>query len=184
METNGKGVFHAPCIIRRSGPDDAVTLVELVRELARFEELEAFARATPDDFRTHLFGARPLAEAILAEVDGVAVGFALYFMTFSTFRGQPGIYLEDLYVRSELRGRGIGKALLSSVAGAGAARGACRLEWSVLKWNAPAIGFYEALGARPLDAWTVYRLDGESFDRLAELTPPAPQPLDRETNAG
>jgi GNAT superfamily N-acetyltransferase len=163
-----------PFVIRSAGPDDAETIVELVRELARFEHLEEFVRATPDDFRTHLFGSRPLAEAILAEVGGEAVGFALYFATFSTFRGRPGIYLEDLYVRPEQRGRGIGKALLASVASAGAARGGCRLEWSVLKWNTPAIGFYEALGARTLDDWTVYRLDGDSYDRLVQRTPPAP----------
>ncbi len=174
MATDRHGVLHTPYIIRPSRPGDAVTLVELVRELARFEDLEAYARATADDFRTHLFGPRPLAEAILAEVEGMAVGFAIYFMTFSTFRGRPGTYVEDLYVRSDHRGRGIGKALLSRVASTAAARGGCRLEWSVLKWNTPAIGFYEALGARPLDAWTVYRLDGAPFDRLVQLTPLTP----------
>src|SRR5947209_5887705 len=109
MSKDVENVSYTPCFIRASGPDDAGTLVELVRELARFEEVEPYARATPDDFRKHLFGPRPLAEAILAEVEGVAVGFALYFMTFSTFRGRPGIYIEDLFVRPGLRGRGIGK---------------------------------------------------------------------------
>jgi GNAT superfamily N-acetyltransferase len=172
--TELKNVSDTPYVIRPAVPDDALTLVELVRELARYEHLEEYARATPDDFRTHLFGPRPLAEAILAEVDGEAVGFALYFMTFSTFRGRPGIYVEDLYVRPGQRGRGIGRALLARVAGTGAGRGVCRLEWSVLKWNTPAIGFYQSLGARELDAWMVYRLDGLSFDRLVASTPPAP----------
>lgn len=174
MSINITVVSSTPYLIRPAGPDDAETLVELVRELARFEHLDEYARATPEDLRTHLFGPHPLAEAILAEVEGEAVGFALYYTTFSTFRGRPGIYVEDLYVRPERRGRGIGKALLSSVASAGAARGGCRLEWSVLKWNTPAIGFYEGLGARPLDAWTVYRLEGDPFDRLVQRTPPAP----------
>jgi len=174
MSIDVKIVSYTPYLIRPAGPDDAVTLVELVRELARFEHLEEYARATPDDFRTYLFGPHPLATAILAEAEGEAAGFALYYMTFSTFRGEPGIYVEDLYVRSRQRGRGIGKALLSRVASAGAERGGCRLEWSVLKWNTPAIGFYESLGARQLDAWTVYRLDGAPFDRLVQRTPPAP----------
>jgi GNAT superfamily N-acetyltransferase len=163
--------------IRPCRPDDAETLVELVRELAAYEHLEASARATPGDFRTHLFGPRPCAEAILAEVDGVPVGFALFFPTFSTFRGQPGLYLEDVFVRPEHRGRGIGKSLLASVARRAVARGCGRLEWAVLDWNAPAIGFYRALGARPLGEWTVYRIDDEPLARLAALAPPCPSNL-------
>jgi GNAT superfamily N-acetyltransferase len=175
-------------VIRPCCPDDAETLVALVRELATYEHLEAFARATPDDFRAHLFGPRPAAEAILAEVGGSPVGFALFFSTFSTFRGQAGIYLEDVFVRPEHRGRGIGKALLAYVAQVAVARGCGRLEWSVLDWNAPAIGFYRALGARPLDEWTVYRIDDEPLARLARLAPAAPDPSPStstpETTAG
>src|SRR5262249_6609571 len=137
-----------------------------VRELAVYEKLEPCARATPEDFRRHLFGPRLVAEAVLAEVEGQPVGFALWFATFSTFRGQPGLYLEDLFVRPEFRGRGIGKALLASVARLALERGCGRLEWSVLNWNEPAIGFYRALSARPMDEWTVYRLDDEPLRRL------------------
>jgi GNAT superfamily N-acetyltransferase len=171
--------------IRPCRPEDSGTLAALVRELAAYEHLEEFARATPDDFRTHLFGPRPVAEALLAEVDGVPVGFALFFSTFSTFRGQPGIYLEDVFIRPDHRGRGIGKALLASVARIAVERRCGRLEWSVLDWNAPAIGFYRALGARPLDEWTVYRIDDEPLARLAALAPdPTPCPSTTETSPG
>jgi GNAT superfamily N-acetyltransferase len=107
----------------------------------------------------------------MAEVDGEPVGFALAFPTFSTFRGQPGLYLEDLYVKPEHRGKGIGKALLARLARLARDRGFGRLEWSVLDWNEPSIGFYRSLGARPLDQWTVYRIDDGALDRLAALAP-------------
>jgi GNAT superfamily N-acetyltransferase len=155
--------------IRPCRPDDAETLVTLIRELAVYEKLESFARATPEALRTHLFGPTPAAEAILAEVEGAAVGFALFFMTFSTFRGQPGLYLEDIFVRESHRGRGIGKAMLATVARRAVDRGCGRVEWSVLDWNAPSIAFYKSLGARPLDDWTVYRMDEEPLARLAAL---------------
>jgi GNAT superfamily N-acetyltransferase len=151
-----------PCIA-----DDAVALANLIRELAVYERLQAYARATADDLRTHLFGPRPCAEAILAEAQGEPVGFALFFTTFSTFRGQPSLYLEDLFVREPFRGQGIGRALLASVAQRAVERGCGRLEWSVLDWNTPALGFYRALGARPLTDWTVYRIDDEPLARLA-----------------
>ena len=125
----------------------------------------------PDDFRRHLFGADPAAEAAVAEVGGEPAGFALWFSTFSTFRGQPGLYLEDIFVKPGFRGRGIGKGLLAAVARRAVERGCGRLEWSVLDWNAPAIGFYRSLGARPMDEWTVYRIDDEPLRRLAELAP-------------
>ena len=115
-------------------------------ELAVHEKLEQFARATPDDFRHHLFGPRPYAEAIVAEIDGEPAGFALFFPMFSSFRGQPGLYLEDVYVRPVHRGRGIGKALLAKLAKLAMDRGLGRLEWAVLNWNSPAIGFYRGLG--------------------------------------
>jgi GNAT superfamily N-acetyltransferase len=150
---------------------DAETLVNLVRELAVYEELEAFARATADDFRNHLFGPSPAAEAILAEVDGESVGFALFFATFSTFRGQRGLYLEDLFVRPAHRGRGIGKALLASVARRAVDLGCGKLDWLVLDWNELSIAFYKAAGARPIDEWTVYRIDDEPLVQLAKLAP-------------
>jgi len=157
--------------IRAARPEDSEILVNLVYELAVYEKLEQHARATPDDFRRHLFGRRPAARAILAEVGGEPVGFALWFATFSTFRGQPGLYLEDLFVKPRHRGRGIGKGLLAAVARLAVEEGCCRLEWSVLDWNAAAIGFYRALGARPMDEWTVYRIDGEALQGLARLSP-------------
>ena len=159
---------HPPFVIRPAVPEDAATLVNLVRELAVYEQLEAFARATPDNFRDHLFGANRAAEAIVAEVNGDAVGFALFFTTFSTFRGQPGLYLEDLYVRPAARGWGIGKALIAAVAKRAVERGCGRLEWAVLNWNDPAIAFYVAVGARPMDEWTTYRIDDAALVRLAE----------------
>jgi GNAT superfamily N-acetyltransferase len=155
--------------IRAARPEDAELLVNLVRELAVYEKLEQHAQATPNDFRRHLFGPHPAAEAAVAEVAGVPAGFALWFTTFSTFRGQPGLYLEDIYVKPSYRGRGIGKALLAALARRAVERGCGRLEWSVLNWNEPAIGFYCSLGARPMDEWTVYRIDGEPLRRLAEI---------------
>ncbi len=158
--------------IRPCRPDDAEALVRLIHELAVYEHLEDFARATPDALRSHLFGPRPFAEAILAEMGGEPAGFALYFVTFSTFRGQPGLYLEDIFVREAYRGQGIGKSLLAAVAKEAIDRGFGRLEWSVLDWNQPAIGFYRSQGAQPLSDWTVYRIDETSLQRLAELAPP------------
>jgi GNAT superfamily N-acetyltransferase len=153
--------------IRAACPDDAELLANLVRELAVYEKLEHQALATPDDFRRNLFGPRPAAEAVVAEVDGQPVGFALWFTTFSTFRGQPGLYLEDLFVKPDFRGRGIGKGLLAFLAALAVERGCGRLEWAVLNWNEPAIGFYRSVGARPMDEWTVYRIDDEPLRRLA-----------------
>jgi GNAT superfamily N-acetyltransferase len=146
---------------------DAPTLVNLVRELAVYEKLDALMRATADDFRTHLFGSTPRAEATLAEVDHKPVGYALYFPTFSTFRGRPGMFLEDLFVQPDHRRLGIGKALLAEVARRALELGCTKLEWEVLNWNAPSIGFYRSLGAVPLDDWTTYILDDEPFRQLA-----------------
>jgi GNAT superfamily N-acetyltransferase len=158
-------------LIRPARPEDAELLVTLVRELAVYENLEQHALATADAFRGHLFGPNPAAEAAVAEVGGEPAGFALWFATFSTFRGQAGLYLEDIFVRPAYRGRGIGKALLATAARRAVERGCGRMEWSVLDWNAPAIGFYRSLGARPMDEWTVYRIDDEPLKRLAEVAP-------------
>lgn len=154
--------------IRPANPGDVSVLSAMIRELAVYERLEAQVQATPEALREHLFGARPFAEAVLAEVEGRPAGFALYFHTFSTFRAQPSVYLEDLFVRPEHRGKGIGKALLRYLAQLAVDRGCGRLEWAVLDWNEPAIGFYRSLGARPMDEWTVYRLDDEALARLAQ----------------
>lgn len=153
--------------IRPACPEDCETIATLIRELADYEQMLDQARASGEAIRLGLFGPRPFAEAILAEWDGQVVGFALFFHNFSTFRGQPGLYLEDLFVKPSHRGRGIGKALLASLARLAVDRGCGRMEWSVLNWNEPAIGFYRSLGARPMDEWTVYRLDEEPLRRLA-----------------
>lgn len=153
--------------IRPAVEDDALTIAALVRQLAVYERLEAFAVATPDDFKRHLFGPQCAAEALIAECEGEPVGFALFFTTFSTFRGRPGLYLEDIFVKPDHRGRGIGKALLAAVARRAVERRCGRLEWAVLDWNTPAIEFYRAAGARPLDDWTTFRIDDEALAALA-----------------
>jgi len=153
-------------MIRTATPDDVPVLHAMIRELAEYEKEADQARATEEQLCEALFGERPAAFAHLAEADGEPVGFALWFLNFSTWRGVHGIHLEDLYVRPSARGGGHGRALLTELARICVARGYERLEWAVLNWNAPSIAFYEALGARPQDEWTTYRLtDGA----LAEL---------------
>ncbi len=157
-----------PFFIRAALPGDVPMVLALVHELAEYERLVHEVDATEDDLREALFGSRPCAEVLIAGIDGdVIVGFALFFHNFSTFRGRPGIYLEDLYVRPEYRGAGIGRALLARLASLAVERGCRRLEWSVLDWNAPAIGFYTALGAEPMHGWTVFRLTDASLAALA-----------------
>ena len=153
--------------IRPARLEDAPTIANLIRELAVYEKLEHQVKATADDLARHLFGDRPAAEAIIAEVDGEPVGFSLFFSTFSTFRGQPGLYIEDIFVRPEHRGRGIGKKLLANVARLAVDRGCGRLEWSVLDWNTPSIEFYRSQGAAPMDEWTVFRVDDRALIELA-----------------
>lgn len=140
----------------------------LIRELAEYERDPGAAQATDADLHAALFGDgdRPVAECLIGEVDGEAQGMALFFTSFSTWTGRPGIYLEDLFVRPGARGRGLGKALLAAVAQIAVERGCRRVEWSVIDWNEPAIGFYKTLGARPMDQWTVWRVDGEALARL------------------
>lgn len=155
-------------MIRVATPEDVPAVHAMVRELAEYEKALDEANATVDQLREALFGERPAAYAHVAvsDDDGEVVGFALWFLNFSTWRGVHGVYLEDLYVRPERRGGGYGKALLGELARICVERGYGRLEWSVLDWNAPSIAFYESLGARPQSGWTVYRLtDGA----LAEL---------------
>lgn len=154
--------------IRPAGPDDCGLVLALIRELAEFERLAHEVVATEAGLREHLFGAGARgAEVVLAEVDGAPVGYALFFHTFSTFLGRPGLYLEDLFVRPAHRSRGHGRRLLAHVAALAVARGCGRLEWSVLDWNARALAFYRAVGAVPMDGWTVQRLTGEALARLA-----------------
>ncbi|MFD1660430.1 GNAT family N-acetyltransferase [Streptomyces caeni] len=154
-------------MIRTATPADVPLVHALIRELAEYEKAADEARATREQLMEALFGDRPAAFAHVAEDDGgEVVGFALWFLNFSTWRGVHGIYLEDLYVRPQARGAGHGKALLTELARICVARGYERLEWSVLDWNRPAIGFYERLGARPQDEWTVYRLTDGALARL------------------
>lgn len=153
--------------LRPAAPADIPLLIELITELADYERLVHEVKADAQRMHEHLFGPRPYAEVLIGEVDGVTQGFALFFHNYSTWLSQPGIYLEDLYVRPAARGAGLGKALLTELARLAVERGCGRLEWSVLDWNEPAIGFYQSLGARPQDEWTVYRLTGDALKDLA-----------------
>jgi GNAT superfamily N-acetyltransferase len=159
-------------------PDDRLTIVPatksdvpliltLIKELAKYERLAHEVVATEEILTETLFGERPYAEVIIAVYDNTPVGYALFFHSYSTFLGRPGMYLEDLYVQPPLRGKGIGKALLAELARIAEARKCGRLEWAVLDWNEPAIGFYKSLGAQPMDTWTVYRITGEPLSKLA-----------------
>ncbi|MET9731367.1 GNAT family N-acetyltransferase [Streptomyces sp. NPDC006458] len=155
-------------MIRTATPDDIPVIHALVRELAEYEKAPDEAKATQEQLHEALFGERPAAYAHIAEDDetGEPVGFALWFLNFSTWRGTHGIYLEDLFVRPTARGAGHGRALLTELARLCVERGYQRLEWSVLNWNEPAIGFYQSLGAAPQDEWTVYRLTDEALTAL------------------
>lgn len=152
--------------IRPAGPGDLPLIASLIRDLANYERLAHEVRFDEAVLGEKLFGSRPYAEVVIGEIDGKAQGFALFFHNFSTFEGRPGIYLEDLFVRSEARGSGLGKALLAHLAALAVERDCARLEWSVLDWNEPAIGFYKRLGARMMDEWTVMRLDGPALEQL------------------
>ena len=153
--------------IRFAERADVPVILRLIKALSVYEKLEDKVVATEEKVDRALFGRRPYAETIIAELDGKPVGFALFFHNFSTFLAQPGIYLEDLFVEPEQRGAGIGRALLARLAQIAVERECGRLEWAVLDWNKDAIGFYERLGATPNDEWTVYRLTGEALRSLA-----------------
>jgi GNAT superfamily N-acetyltransferase len=148
---------------------DTPVILDLIRQLAEYERLGDKVIATEERLRQSLFGPRPAAEVLLAAADGEIVGFAVFFTNYSTFLAQPGIYLEDLFVKPHARGQGIGKALLARVAQLAAERGCGRVEWAVLDWNKPSIGFYESLGAVAMSDWTTFRLHGEPLARLAGL---------------
>lgn len=153
--------------IRPAAVADLPAIMVLVRELAEYERLADAMVATEESFQAALFGERPTAEALVALVDGEMVGYAIYFQNFSTFIGRAGIYLEDLYVRPERRGSGIGKRLLTGVAQVAVERQCQRLEWVVLDWNTPSIEFYKSLGAEPLDEWTIFRMTAGAIAKLA-----------------
>lgn len=153
--------------IRFAERRDVPVIAELIRALSRYEKLEHEVTMTEELIDKTLFGPRPYAETLLAEENGRAIGFALFFHNFSTFLAQPGIYLEDLYVMEEHRSKGVGRALLERLAAIAVERDCGRLEWAVLDWNTDAIGFYKRLGAKPNSDWTVYRLTGEPLRTLA-----------------
>jgi GNAT superfamily N-acetyltransferase len=153
-------------LIRPARPEDVSTIAALIRALAEYERLSHEVVFQEAELREHLFGARRYAEVMLAEEDGAVVGFALFFHTYSTFLARPSLYLEDLFVRPEHRGKGYGKALLQHLAGLALERGCGRLEWAVLDWNEPAINFYKSLGAVPMHDWTVFRVTGDALRRL------------------
>ena len=153
--------------IRSATRGDVPLVLEFIRELARYERLEHEVSASEAQLAAALFGERPYAEVVLACIGGEPVGFALFFHNFSTFKGRPGIYLEDLFVRPEARGRGIGKRLLAYLARTAVERRCARLEWAVLDWNEKAIAFYRAMGAEAMDEWTVNRVSGPALAKLA-----------------
>ena len=155
-------------IIREATIKDAAVILALIKDLAQYEKLSHEVAATEDDIRQSLFGDRPVAEALIGELEDVPISFALFFYNFSTFLGKPGIYLEDLYVKSDYRGNGFGRKMLAHIAGLAKERNCGRFEWSVLDWNAPAIRTYDRLNARPMKEWILYRLTGDALDKLAQ----------------
>jgi GNAT superfamily N-acetyltransferase len=156
-----------PISIRPADAGDVAVILQFIRDLAQYEHLEHQVVATEEMLRESLFGGRPYAEVVLACLNGEPVGFALFFHNFSTFLGRAGIYLEDLYVRPEARGHGVGHRLLTWLAATAVSRGCGRLEWAVLDWNEPSIRFYRNLGAVPLDDWTTYRVTGPALNALS-----------------
>jgi GNAT superfamily N-acetyltransferase len=153
--------------IRPVTPADVPLVVTFIHELAGYEKLAHEVVCTEDDFHTALFGERPVIEGIIASLEGDPVGYALYFPTFSTFLGKPGLYLEDLYVRPAARGLGAGRAMLEHLARITVDRDWGRFEWAVLDWNTPSIEFYKRMGATPMHDWTIFRLSGEALEKLA-----------------
>ncbi|PNP99627.1 GNAT family N-acetyltransferase [Sphingobium sp. SA916] len=157
--------------IREAVPSDIGAIHAFILALADYEKLSHEVKADRASLNKYLFGPRPMAEVLIAENEGRAIGFALFFHNFSTFEGRPGLYLEDLFVVPEARRLGAGKALLSRLAQLALERDCARLEWWVLDWNEPSIAFYRSLGARPMDEWTVQRVDGEALSALASAHP-------------
>lgn len=154
--------------IRPAISADLPLIAQFIRDLADYERLAHEVRFDEAVLGDRLFGARPYAEVLIGEIDSEPQGFALFFHNFSTFEGKPGVYLEDLFVRPEARGSGLGKALLAALARMAIERDCARLEWWVLDWNDPAIQFYKKLGAKPMNEWTTFRVDGEALEKLSE----------------
>ncbi|GHV77888.1 N-acetyltransferase [Spirochaetia bacterium] len=157
-------------LLRYAEEKDAPLILEFIRGLAEYEHLLDQVEATEEDLRKHIFHEGPAA-VIIAEYDGVPAGFALYFSNFSTFLGRPGIYIEDLFVKPELRGKGLGKALLTCLAALAVEKNCGRLEWSCLNWNESSIAFYKSRGAQPLSEWTTFRVTGDRLTDLAKKNP-------------
>ena len=158
---------ETPIRIERATERDVPLILELIQGLAVYEKLAHEVTATEAGLRETLFGARPAADVIIAYAGDTPAGFALFFPNYSTFLGKPGLYLEDLFVRPEYRGQGLGLALMKRLAQIAVERGCGRFEWSVLDWNEPAIGFYESLGAKLMDGWSIVRVNGEALTKLA-----------------
>jgi GNAT superfamily N-acetyltransferase len=156
-------------MIRDAATRDVPEIARLIRALAEYERLSHAVVLDENRLRDHLFGSRPFAEVVLAEDAGKIVGFAMFFHNYSTFLGRPGIYLEDLFVEPAYRGKGFGKALLSHLAKLAVERDCGRLEWAVLNWNEPAMGFYRKLGATPMNEWQTYRLTGDALMKAAQV---------------
>lgn len=168
-------IVHDNLHVDAATESDVPLILQLIRELAEFEHLAHEVTASEESLRNGLFGERPYAEVFIARQGEEPVGFALFFHNFSTFVGKAGIYLEDLFVRREFRGQGVGEALLRRVAQTAVERACGRYEWAVLNWNQRAIDFYRKLGARPMDEWTIFRIAGEALNNLASgsLSPSA-----------
>ncbi len=167
MTTDATDPASLSFFIRAAELRDVTAIVQLIRELADFEQLTYLLQVTPEKLRPHLFGERAVVEALVAESQGEVVGFAVFFTNFSTFLAQPGLYLEDLYVQPAHRGRGVGEALLSRVGRLAVERDYGRFEWSVLDWNANAIRFYEKMGATVMPDWRICRVTGDALQRFA-----------------
>ena len=166
MEKNSEKI-----IIRSAEIKDSKIILKLIKELSVYEKLSHTVINNEDMLKENLFGERKFAEVLIAEFDNQPVGFALFFHNYSTFVGRPGIYLEDLFVQPEMRGKGIGKKLFLELIKIAKERNCGRVEWSVLNWNTPAIDFYKSMGAVPMDEWTVYRLTEDKIDELAGMNP-------------
>jgi GNAT superfamily N-acetyltransferase len=166
MEKNSEKI-----IIRPAEINDSKIILKLIKELSVYEKLSHTVINNEDLLKENLFGERKFAEVLIAEFDNQPVGFALFFHNYSTFVGRPGIYLEDLFVQPEMRGKGIGKKLFLELIKIAKERNCGRVEWSVLNWNTPAIDFYKSMGAVPMDEWTVYRLTEDKIDELAGMNP-------------